>query len=683
MPKQVLPVRELFKFTPEEIKQGLRVGLPILFEDNTIIDLTDKEITLLRFLMDVYLTIPDIKIVSKHCFTNYYSDGTLTSSTINKAYSKVYEDAVKFYLLGQGLPRHYLDKLTKKMYQVFEHIYMDLTAKSLEYITSLNIINLLEIQLIPELLESIAHVYNTKHKVPSYISQDNIEKNYKILDKIMWNNNAIKHNPIAIGYRSGTMSAGQVRQVLGCRGFTTELDSKIFGIPVAGSFTLGLQDIYEMTIESRSGAKALFLSNKAIQKSEYFARELQLATMVIENLADVDCGSKEYLDWMVKDYGDGNSDLSNLLGKYYLNPDTNQEEEITSKHTHLIGEKIKLRSPLYCKHPDKKTVCIKCFGTLGYSVPAHSNLGHFCATTITEKISQSILSTKHLTTSANSGEITLDDFGSKLFHIKNNAYYFNDHIFTPKTKVELIINQRQFFGIKELKRLNDINNVSITRLSRIEEIIIKITKKDAEPEIYPVKVKFNKTVGSFTTEFIHYAKNKSYYLDDNNNNYVIDISDWRDKLPFIFIPVVEYNFSALADNTKDLLRDKKVVKNSGMSTKTPELLLQSLFDILNLKLTINISLIEIIVYALTVKAGDQDDYGLSRGGENITVMGSSDIIKYRSLGAGYDWEYTVKIMLNPRAFFKEFNSGHPMDIMIKPNETKNLRRRNLVRYDKE
>lgn len=679
--KQVLPVRELYKFKEDEIKEGLRTNLSILFEDGVVKDLTYREITLLRFIMEVYKPIPEIAIVSKHCFTNFYSDNALTSKTINRSLSAIVEDAVRHYVMEKGYPRKFLDAFAKQAYLVINNIYNNLTYKSQEYISSLNIIDLLEVQLKPELMEAISNVYKTKYNVPSYVSADNITKTYQVLNKIMWKDKTVENNPIAIGYRTGTMNANQIKQVLGSRGFTTELDSSIFKVPVAGSFTLGLLDMYEMTIESRSGAKSLFLSNKAIQDSEYFAREMQLVTMPVEKLVDGDCGSKKYLTWTVNESEDGKqSDLDNLLGKYYLNPDTGEEEEITAKHKHLIGRTIQLRSSLYCTLPDPGAVCMKCFGTLGYAVPAHSNIGHYCSTTVTEKLSQAILSTKHLTSSANSGEVKLDEIGHMFFDIKNNNFFLKEEIYKKYDKLELVINQREFFGIRDLKQLDNIDNVNITRLSRIRNIVIR-TITDKKIDEYNIKIAFTKTSGSFTHAFIRYVKNCDYYLD-NSNNYVIDITNWKYKNPFILMPIVEFNFSELSKSVKGVIRQIKINKKTGFSVSTPELLLQSLFEMLNTKLTINISILEIMVYALTFKDANKGDYTLGRNIDNPQLNSSLGILSNRSLGAGYGWQNLLTLIFGPRAFFKEYNMDHPLDVMIKPNETVGIRRYNEKRYDK-
>ena len=47
--RKVLPVRELFKFSPEELKNNLHTDLDILFENNEIIHAKFREIILFHF----------------------------------------------------------------------------------------------------------------------------------------------------------------------------------------------------------------------------------------------------------------------------------------------------------------------------------------------------------------------------------------------------------------------------------------------------------------------------------------------------------------------------------------------------------------------------------------------------------------------------------------------------------
>ena len=134
------------------------------------------------------------------------------------------------------------------------------------------------------------------------------------------------------------------------------------------------------------------------------------------------------------------------------------------------------------------------------------------------------------------------------------------------------------------------------------------------------------------------------------------------------MPEVEYNFIDLLKNIKSLLRKIEIIKGVK-SYDTPEGLLQKAFDMINTKLDVNIALIEVVIYAFTVKSLKDNDFRLGRNSEDRQLMGSKNLIANRSLGATYDWQEVVDVILSPKSYYGKNNISHPLDIMIKPNET--------------
>lgn len=659
-------VREFLKFTQSELRQGLKTDLNVIYEDGVVIPMTSKEIIVQRYMLDIFKVIDAISnsqvpIRSGICISNFYTNGVLTSKTLNKCFEVILSDVVEL-IVKPNNSRDCLPMIYSKMYEIFNVIYNDLLYNILHYSNSINIHDFLEIQFEDELLKSMADV--VKLKTP-----ESVNKTYEVLDKIIRGNAELKkHNIIARGYISGSVNANQVKQLLASRGYVTELNSSIFNTPVASSFTLGMQHIYDLGIESRSGAKALYLSNRAVQDSEYFARELQLITMIVERLVDGDCGNNDYMDWFVRSSENGGkSDLANLIGKYYYNPTTKREEVITENHKHLENTTIKLRVAINCKLQDDRAICSKCFGDLYHAIHKHTNIGHFCSTEITEKLTQSILSTKHLSGTASGNSVKLDDVKRNIFTIKSNNYYFKSNIIKRGVDIKLLIGMDNAFGLKDLNPNVDIYKFNPTRISKVSEIMLQITNlKTNETNLLNIEIKDNNKFGILTYSFLNYVLKTGYVLDDFDR-YVINMNDWDYTNPLIVMPEFEYNFLNLAKNIKSLLRNIKVIKGEG-STETPESLLQQLFDLVNFKLDVNIAMLEIVVYAMTVSSIKQNDYNLGRNSNDRQMMKSLELITNRSLGAGYAWQDVVNNILSPKSYYGQNGIDHPLDVMIKPNE---------------
>ena len=657
----VLPVRELFSFEAKELLTGLKTDLTILFEDEVKLELPYKEIIVFRYIMEIYRHVPNIKITSKHVLSNFYSEAQFTGSTIIKCCEAILKDVIELYVKPNNNNRKLLEPIYEEMYLVLNRIYNEIVYEKLSYASSVSIKDLLDVQMQPELIESMKQVAIKRDTA-------SVNKTYEILDKHLRHNPDLKHNPVSKGYIAGTLNPNQLKQLLASRGYVTEIDSNIFKYPIPYSFTLGMQDIYSLAIESRSAAKALHMSCIAVQNSEYFARELQLVTMTVEKLVDGDCGSKDYMNWYVRPAEDGNKpDLPNLLGKRYFNEETGKEEIITSKHKHLEGKTIKLRVAMNCKHRDKRCVCSACFGELSYGVPTHSNLGHFCATELSEKLTQSLLSTKHLTSSATSAAATLNEISKNFLNIKGgNVYYLKNKINQSSKRYEIILEQKDARGLKDLTKGINIYTLDPSRVSRIKEFILREIDKSGKYEDFFINIEEQRKLGMFTYEFIDYVLNTGYKLDAEDR-YVIDITDFDTKLPFIKMPELEYNFLNLSNNIKTEFKNL-IVEAGESSLETPESLLQRVFDIVNLKLDVNIALLEVIIYAFTVMSLRNSNYDLGRNSDDRQLTKIKGIITNRSLGAGYAWEYVIRTILSPRSYNGNNAIDHPLDVMLKPNE---------------
>jgi len=660
-------VRDFLQFTPIDLLNGLSQGHNVLFEDGVVTYMTTKEIIVTRYFLDLVSGYENLSITSEYNVVKYYTSGMYNAKTHNKFFSMMLHDIVYKVLKPiNGVTQDVLGDIYKAMYIIVQNIYSELLYNIVEYSTSMSIVDLLDIQLDKKLMDSI-------EKVRDVMTVESIEESYDILDGVMRNDVKHKDNPVAKAYVSGMVNANQAKQVLGPRGYVTEVDSSIFKYPIASSFTLGMRNLYDMATESRSGAKALFLSNKAIQDSEYFARELQLATMVIEDLVFTDCGNTDYIDWYVKEPEEAegrviyNGDLGNLVGKHFIDPDTGNYGYITKDMTHLYGKTIQIRSSLNCRLPNKHQVCSACYGELCYGVGKNDNLGHLSSVTLSKPVTQSLLSTKHLTSSANSSSVVLDDIGKRFFIVKDkNGYAFNPALMKSKdSKFKIVINQEQCYGLKDLRKGKPINTINPARTTRIEEITMLVETGD-KSESFPIAIKDGSRYGYLELKFLDYVVNQGYETDDYGN-YVFDMSKWKYTSPLIRLPEVEFSFFTLSKDIKSLLKTRNVLKG-GVSKDTPESLLSKLFTMVNARLSVNMASLEIIVYAFVVQDLGDNNYDMGRNSPNPQLGSMKAIIDERSAGTSYAWNALIAKIQHPNIFKLDNKPASPLDVLLKPNE---------------
>lgn len=652
-------VRDFLSFSSIELMNGLKTNLNVIFEDGVVKYLTANEIITNRFMWELvnsgFKTLP---IISTYSVDKYYTNGIYTSKSLNKLFEVMFRDIVRH---DQG-SRENLPKMFKLMQEIFNDIYNELVISNADYAMSLNILDFLKIQFQTPIIESIL-------RVKKEMNNESISDAYKVLDHEIYNNPDLKDNPLAIGYIGGTFNVNQVKQLLSSRGYITEINSKIFQRPVPSPFTLGLRGLYDLTVESRSSAKALFMSTKDIQSTEYTSREFQLATMPVKNLVDGDCGNRDYMPWRVKTAEEsGKSDLVNLIGKRYYDPVTKTEKYINKEDKHLEGTEILIRPAFNCKHTNKHSICTSCFGELSYNIHKYYSLGHLCSATLGQAVSQAVLSTKHHNMSAVTAAIILHGSAKEWFNVKNkNSYAFKPNLIKNiKGKVNIIISQ-EGAGIKDLDEKVDVYKLNPTRVSRIESFLIQVIPDKGKEEIYPILVRDGQKYGAFTYEFLDYISkkpDKKRYTLDDNDRYVIDISDWTSTTNIITLPQIEYNFLALSNAVKS--RFKYMSTKNGANT--PESVLSQVFDIVNSKLNINIALLEIMVYAFTVMDVKGRNYDLGRNTEKQDMVDIYTILGKKSIGGLYAHERVIGPMLSFKVAEGRNNYSHPLDVYIKPHE---------------
>ncbi len=644
---KTIQARRILDFSPPDIATRLKSSVILVYEDGVEIRHTAHELAVNRYVYSLLEIVP-LKLVSKYSVHNYYVGGQYVANTINKAFEAILEDVVDKHI-GISGDRLILEGLYERMYLIMEDIYNNIVYEHLEYVSSLNIRDFLDIQLKPELMSAIDEVRVKK-------DLDSVKNTYDVLDKVIRTSEDLRDNPIAKGYISGGISSNQVKQLLASRGFVTEIDSSIFKYPIASSFVLGMDDMYDMAVESRSGAKALYLSNRAISLAEYFAREMQLTTMAVERLVDGDCGNTEFIEWTVTE-----SDYKNLLGKtYYLD---GASYVINKSTTHLIGETIKIRNAMRCKLTNKRHVCTACFGRLSNNIPLHANLGHITLTVMSAIISQLILSTKHVTTSASSDTITLTPAMKEYFVVRNkDTYAFRANTISRKKQTfKLCIPQDQGYGIANIDKASDVYKLNIARVSKLSTIHLAVTNSDGSYTEIPLDLKQGTRYGNLTYDFLAYVRDSGYSLD-SSDRFVIDLDGWSSGVALVSLPQVEFSYIDLAKAIKEEFKSMKTVVG------TPEAFLHKIFTLVNSKLDVNLAMLEMIVYAFTVEDPTAGKFGMSRGSDNAAPTKMMNIMTNRSVGGSYAWEYVMSTLLSPRSYYGNNNVNHILDVMLKPNE---------------
>jgi hypothetical protein len=648
--------RTLLNYSTAELWDILYCDFILLFDDGVEITTTWQQALYSSYAWEFHRLWPLTPLLSRHHVKSIIKNGSLMASTHIKLLSVIYFDLVEAYNLFDPIDR---DDMTRMVYQITNEIYNDLIIKTEEHVLSIDILDFIEVTQHPLVKETLDKQETT---------QEYVEDCYEKLKALLNDKHLLSHNPLVKSVRAGIVTTHQLLQCVGPRGRVTEVDSLILTQAVSRGFVKGMRTIYNLVAESRTAAKALYLSDADLKDAEYFARRLQLLTMVVERLHYEDCGSTNYITWRVKPPIVENGvviypgDLTFLEGKYYITAESNKLRVISKSDTHLFNHHVKLRSVLTCIHPDKAGVCAVCFGQLADNVMPGTNIGHNCSATMTEQTTQSTLGAKHIQASSQSESIILGAEGRKWFVADKkgtNLYVKKD---LKNTYLKLVVSQTDAFGLMDIDVIKDINDLNPSRITKLDYISIKTSPEEA---LLPICVSQKGRFPVLSAEFLKYVKDNRWEVDINNN-FVFDITKWDRTKPIINLTEMEYSFARNSREIAAIIESRMKDIGDRLKQESPVYTLIELFDLVNTKLYVNIALLEVIIYASMIRNGADEDYALARGSDSASMGVADKTMGGRSLSASYGFELQQKIMFNPMSFFKLNRPDEVFDVLIDP-----------------
>lgn len=230
--------------------------------------------------------------------------------------------------------------------------------------------------------------------------EDGVQNNMKKINNDKNINSIIQSKPCYNFIKSGARgSVEQLRQLILSRGYIADMNNKIIPKIVKSSLIKGLtpDEFFMSSYGSRKGLMDTAVSTSA---SGYLTRQLIYSTVNTELDTELDdCGTQDCLELLiyVKDK-DGKLDenatdkLAKSLIWRYISVNGDKPYLITkNNYKALIGRKIKLRSPIFCKG---KHICKTCYGNLHKIL--HSNqIGIIATQAIGERSTQMVLRSFH------------------------------------------------------------------------------------------------------------------------------------------------------------------------------------------------------------------------------------------------------------------------------------------------
>lgn len=559
------------------------------------------------------------------------------------------------------------ERLAELAFRAVNRFYNVFTVRLSPYVATLSMFDALEVMNHPKIKEANDNVVPTEYSIE--------EVCYKQISEVLLDPNELKGNPIAESVKSGTLSMGQVLQCVGPRGYITDINSEIFPEPITTGYLQGIADLYGSMIESRMGTKSLAYNRELLRDTEYFNRKTQLIAQYVQNLHHGDCGTPHLIEFPV---------LKNLLrhmkGKYYISPETGKLVMFQGNEEHLVGTKVKMRGVLGCIHPDPAGICSTCYGELAKNIPYGTNIGQVSAVVMGDKITSSVLSTKHHDSTSRVERFDIQKTEGKYLRYgkEPETLYLNRNL--KGKKIKLLVFRHEVSSLADVLMLNDLSDYPPATASQLTQMRIVIDNGPEGTTSDLLRVSLYNRKASFSRELLEFIRRKPWTYDEHDN-VVIDIEGFDVNQPFLTLPYMHVNMHEVkkriewflhsgSEDTGKRLRDpnkkeKRQTQKYLRSYKDPVEGLLTFANMINEKLSLNLVHCEILVFAMMARNPRARDYRLPLLGLEGSYEKYNELMMNRSLGGTMAYEGQVKAFLSPRSFIYRNRDDHPYDFIIK------------------
>ena len=329
----------------------------------------------------------------------------------------------------------------------------------------------------------------------------------------------------------------------------------IFPIPIYNSFINGgVVTPLDYFIESSTGRTAQIIKYNNVGSSGHFARLLGLNNMdsFLHEDKNYDCCTPNFVEVIIKD----KKTLKMLCNRYYRLSPKGVDMQISRNDTHLIGQKIYLRSPITCASAARgHGVCYKCYGDLAYTVYDAGihfgvNIGRIASETLSSSLTQKLLSAKHLLETFAEKVVWVKKF-NEFFEIEGNMIRLVDDgefkdckfILDPEN-IELVNEEDDDLGFGDDDNTAPIYNEYITEFDILQGNELHHITNDKDVKLY------------ISNELNSIIRKKGEPLDGKIS---IDLPDLKNITLFI-IPIENNELSKTLEHLEDLLNKNSTIK---------------------------------------------------------------------------------------------------------------------------
>lgn len=492
--------------------------------------------------------------------------------------------------------------------------------------------------------------YKIDDSVGTKAAEQIIKAQSKILIDLIAKPDAIKDNILYPYMIADTLKKNQIPQMLLKYGPRSDVDDTMCRHIINESSFSGNKSVADFAVESLSAKKSAYFNKSVIKKSQYFNRKTRLAGSILPNLYPGSCGSTVTVPFYIKP-----EFAKNMIERSIL---VDGKEVMLTKDniSSYAGTTVNMFSIFGCKHTDG--FCERCAGYRHYAdlgiglskfMPEGIHIGLLCVSHLMSRVTQKILSNKHLI-ATNSKEYALPGDTARYLYNDNDCNLYWSADFTKRLRhVQLRIPEDSMGQISDLIMETLPNPEAYTKIAYLD-----IMKGDQVVDT--IYFESNGFIPYLSTEMLEYMRKQYDSIEYKDNGFVVDMKNFDAKKPFM-------NYVVLNDDMVSYVNRVKNFISSEVSNYTSvSRCLSDFADVVYHKSELNLFYLEVILRALNTTSEDNYDIPVLTDTEHTHFARLDDMVSESTISMKLAQEQLAKYLSSPRAslikrkagWFKEF-----------------------------
>lgn len=381
--------------TPEALLARHRYNMVDLeFMDGSKSSIKDVELIFLRMIWQPLLDygiLPGIEDV--------HSLIPFTTDTISNIHSKLY---VKYLNACSEFDNHM--KFILSCVCSVENVQNFSLNNLSSYVSSISQLDICDLVAHPAIQKIRNKKFNSAHGTRAW--EAFFEEASKVVMDLVASDE-LPNNPFRVMAQTGVLKGNQIPQGVLSYGPRSDINDTVYNTVVRGCASSGVQNTEEFAIEQLSAKKSSYFNNEVIRRTQYFARLLRIVSFTRPYIYKGSCNTEKLTKLVIvkgteKNYIDIN--VKTADGTWHILTHDNVKQ--------FVNIPLEKHSPINCAH--EHGVCETCFGRINSSAyfPIGMHIGMLSGTQVGAKISQMILSAKHLIKTI-SKAFNMEGLGSK------------------------------------------------------------------------------------------------------------------------------------------------------------------------------------------------------------------------------------------------------------------------------